>query len=212
MLGLIFGALMFAQCINPNLSIEVCGTPTEMPTLAPTETPEVVPTETPTPAPTDTPQPTETPTPRPTLAPTETPEPRATPTLRPTPELPGRTRRPTLEPGPERAKLPECLAAPPAVPDVPGIRDASWTNAQRCGGTPEALATRAVVDRPERPAQTPEPDSPRLVLVVPVVILPPIVVTETPTSELMIRRSDEMPADDNEAPRVPVQLPEGGDS
>jgi hypothetical protein len=216
-LGAALGMLMLlhAQCINPTQQIELCETPTltatPTPTLEPTSTPEPDATETPvpTPMPTETPtlEPTETATPRPTPQPTGTPVPRDTATPRPTPLL-ERPVPPTLRPGPERARSAECLAAPPPVPDVPGVRERDWTPQERCGGTPEAQATRYVMDRPTLvPVQPPDEVTARGVVVVPVIILPVLIVvaTETPTQT-------------PEAPPVtlvervlapPVQLPEG---
>jgi type VI secretion system secreted protein VgrG len=223
MLALVMGLVMLlhAQCVNPLGTIETCSTPTPTETPVPiqpepTETPTLEPTpeatETPTVAPTATLEPTQTPIPRPpvVVVVTETPTPRETRTPIPTPEVPTpQTRfRPTLPPGPERARSPTCLAAPPPVPDLPGVRDVSWTNEQRCGGTPEALAsttqTQPVVDRPSAPT----PDRPAPLVVV--VILPareqP---TETPTPERMLisppaESDEELP----ERREVPVQLPD----
>jgi hypothetical protein len=211
--------LLHAQCVNPLGTIEVCPTPTPTETLSPepTETPTLEPTPTPEPTETSTPEPTETPTLEPTQTPiprppvvvvvTETPTPRETRTPIPTPEVPTpQTRfRPTLPPGPERARSPACLAAPPPVPDLPGVRDVPWTNEQRCGGTPEALAsvTLPVVDRPA--AATPDRPAPLVV----VVILPAREPTETPTPErMLISPPDEMPP---ERPEVPVQVPDQSD-
>jgi type VI secretion system secreted protein VgrG len=218
-LGLIAGGLLLlhAQCINPTQQLELCETPTltatptdtPTPTLEPTATPEPDATETPTPTPTDTPtaEPTETPTPRPTPQPTGTPVPRDTPTPRPTPLIERRV-PPTLRPGPERAKSAECLAAPPAVPDVPGVRERDWTSQERCGGTPEAQATRYALDRPTLvPVQPPEEVTAREVVVVPVIILPVlvVVVTETP-----VQTPEATPVTLVERVLAPpVQLPEG---
>jgi hypothetical protein len=210
--------LLHAQCVNPLGTIEVCPSPTptevtepeatETPTLEPTPTSE--PTETPTLVPRDTPTsaPTQTPVLRSpvVVVATETPTPREQRTPRPTPEVPSvQTRpRPTLPPGPDRARSPACLSAPPPVPDLPGIRDVDWTNEQRCGGTPEALASTSqpVVDRPA--ASTPDRPAPLVV----VVILPPREPTETPAPERvlpMISPTDEVPSG---WPEVPVQLPD----
>jgi hypothetical protein len=217
MLALVMGLVMLlhAQCVNPLGTIEACPTPTptetatpeptETPTLEPTPTPE--PTETPMVVPTATLEPTQTPIPRPpvVVVVTETPTPRETRTPIPTPELPTlQTRtRPTLPPGPERARSPACLAAPPPVPDLPGVRDVPWTTEQRCGGTPEALAstTQPVVDRPA--ASTPDRPAPLVV----VVILPAREPTETPAPErvLINPSTDEEPP---ERPEVPVQVPD----
>jgi hypothetical protein len=137
---------------------------------------------------------------------TETPTPREQRTPRPTPEVPAvQTRtRPTLPPGPERARSPACLSAPPPVPDLPGVRDVSWTNEQRCGGTPEALATQHELPALRTPAPAPDRAAPLVV----VVILPAREPTETPAPERvlpMISPTDEVPA---EWPEVPVQLPD----
>jgi hypothetical protein len=221
-LGAALGMLMLlhAQCINPNQTDGVCETPTltatltetpaPTPTLEPTATPEPDATDTPapTPIPTDTPtaEPTDTLTPRPTPQPTGTPVPRDTPTPRPTLLL-ERPVLPTLRPGPERARSLECLAAPPPVPDVPGVRERDWTPQERCGGTPEAQATRYALERPtSAPPSPPLPRSPdRDVIIVPVIILPVlvVVVTETPTPEATPVTLVERVL----AP--PVQLPEG---
>lgn len=218
MLLLVFLMVLHAQCINPNAQIDVCGTPvpTETPMLEATPTMEPtleatpVPTETPTLAPTDTPEPADTPTPRPTLEPTSTPLPRDTPTPRPSVVLPDRPTRPTLRPGPERARSRDCLAAPPPVPDLPGIRDQPWTAEDRCGGTPEALATRYVVDVP-----APVPTPVRIVVVVPVVVVTVVVTateTDTPSrpdrEPLLTSSSADRPT---EQPEVPVQIPGGED-
>ena len=205
--------LLHAQCINPTQQIELCEPPTltatPTPTLEPTSTPEPDATETPapTPMPTDTPtsEPTETSTPRPTPQPTGTPVPRDTATPRPTLLL-DRPVLPTLRPGPERARSAECLAAPPPVPDVPGVRERDWTPQERCGGTPEAQSTRYVMDRPTLVPPSPLPRSPdRDVIIVPVLILPVLIVpvTETPTPETTPVTLVERVL----AP--PVQLPEG---
>jgi hypothetical protein len=216
MLALVMGLalLLHAQCVNPLGTIEVCPSPT------PTEITEPEPTETPMPTPepfdtptavasdTPTPEPTQTPVPRPpvVIVASETPTPREQRTPRPTPQLPTlQTRtRPTLPPGPERARSPACLSAPPPVPDVPGVRDVDWTNEQRCGGTPEALATQH-----ELPAlRTPAPEPDRAAPLVVVVILPAREPTEMPAPERvlpMISPTDEVPS---EWPEVPVQLPD----
>jgi hypothetical protein len=212
--------LLHAQCVNPLGTIEVCPTPTEMPvpteTPEPTETPTVEPTPTETTEPTDTPTavPRDTPTPEPTQTPvsrptvivvTETPTPREQRTPRPTPEVPSvQTRtRPTLPPGPERARSPACLSAPPPVPDLAGVRDVSWTNEQRCGGTPEALATQH-----ELPLRTPAPEPDRAAPLVVVVILPAREPTETPAPERVLPMGS--PTDEvlPDWPEVPVQLPD----
>jgi len=192
-------------CISPLPdAAAVCPTPP----LEVTETPVPEPTPTETPPP----EPTETPTLRPTLAPTDTPAPRATPTPRPTgdvPVLPTLPERPTLRPGPERARSPICLAAPPPVPDVPGVIERDWTPAERCGGTPEAQATQAVLERPVRDTPTPAREAarePAEVRYVSVLILPLQVVTATPTPEPRDILPDELPS------LPPVQLPEAGDS
>jgi len=208
MLGLALGLLILLRvagqdvCINPLPDLGGCPTPT----LEVTETPvpEPTPTETPTP------EPTETPTLRPTLAPTDTPAPRATATPRPSPEIPALPTppaRPTLRPGPERARSPICLAAPPPVPDVPGVIERDWTPAERCGGTPEAQATQAELERPVRATSTTgrEDREPRDVLLVPVLILLQVV-TATPTPEPRDIVPDELPS------LPPVQLPDADDS
>ena len=181
MLGLVLGVLLlFAQeeCINPLLVDGACPTPTEVVTLEPTETPTL----------------------RPTLAPIDTPTPRPTPTLRPTlepieielPEWQTPTPRPTRMPGPDRALVPECLAAPPPLPEVPEILAHEWTPEERCGGTPEAEATRIERERPT-PQPTPTP-RPTLARPTEVVVEAP---RELPTAEPT--RTPLMP---------PVQLPE----
>ena len=80
---------------------------------------------------------------------------------------------------------------------------------ERCGGTPEAQATRYALERPTlAPPAAPVPAAverrERDVLVVPVLILPVLVVTATPTPE-------PDPADTLIERRLepPVQLPEG---
>jgi hypothetical protein len=221
MLALVMGLamLLHAQCVNPLDGAETCPSPTpteitepeptEAPTLEPTETP--APTDTPTLVPSDTPtpEPTQTPVPRPPLVVvTETPTPREQRTPRPTPELPTlQTRsRPTLPPGPERARSPACLSAPPPVPDLPGVGDVGWTNEQRCGGTPEALATQHELPalRTPVPASTPERGGALVV----VVILPVREPTETPAPERVLP-TDEVPA---EWPELPVQVPSSSSS
>jgi hypothetical protein len=218
MLALMMGLalLLHAQCVNPLGTIEVCPSPTpteitepeptETPTLEPTPTDTLEPTDTPTAVPRDTPTPEPTQTPRPpvVIVVTETPTPREQRTPRPTPQLPSvQTRtRPTLPPGPDRARSPACLSAPPPVPDLAGVRDVSWTNEQRCGGTPEALATQHELAALRTPAPAPDRPGPLVV----VVILPAREPTETPTPErMLISPSEEMPP---ERPEVPVQVPD----
>jgi hypothetical protein len=161
----------------------------------------------PTPRDTPTREPTQTPRPPAVIVVTETPTPREQRTPRPTPQLPTlQTRaRPTLPPGPERARSPACLSAPPPVPDLPGIRDVDWTSEQRCGGTPEALATQHELPALRTPAPTPDRGAPLVV----VVILPAREPTETPTPERMLL-SPPAPTDEGppEWPDVPVQLPD----
>jgi type VI secretion system secreted protein VgrG len=209
--------LLHAQCVNPLGTIEVCSTPTETPMPEPTETPTLEPTPTPeataTPTlePTATLEPTQTPVPRPpvVVVVTETPTPRERRTPIPTPDVPTPQPRlrPTLPPGPERARSPACLAAPPPVPDLPGVRDVSWTNEQRCGGTPEALATQRELPALRTPA--PAPDRGGNGAVVVVVIVQAREPTETPTPERVLINP---PASTDEAtpewPEVPVQLPD----
>jgi hypothetical protein len=92
------------------------------------------------------------------------------------------------------------------VPDVPGVRERDWTVAERCGGTPEAQATRYALERPTpAPPSPPVPRSPdRDVIIVPVLILPVLIVpvTETPTPEPERTLIERFVA-------PPVQLPEG---
>jgi hypothetical protein len=91
------------------------------------------------------------------------------------------------------------------VPDLPGVRDVDWTNEQRCGGTPEALATQHELPALRTPA--PAPDRGGNGALVVVVILPAREPTETPAPErvLPISPPDEMPP---ERPEVPVQVPD----
>jgi len=197
----------------PTDTPEPIETPTPTPTLEPTDTPTAVPSETPTPEATRVPIEVPNPLP-PVVVITETPTPRPDRTPLPTPQLPaGQTAvarsKPQLPPGPERARSIECLSAPPAVPDLPGVRDASWTNEQRCGGTPEALATQYVAARPAPLlAPTPDQDVARVVVVV-IVSAPTPEPTETPAPERMQisppASTDEVPP---ERPEVPVQLPD----
>jgi hypothetical protein len=93
------------------------------------------------------------------------------------------------------------------VPEVPGVLERDWTPLERCGGTPEAQATRYALERPTpAPRSPPLPMSPdRDVIIVPVLILPVLIVpvTETPTPETTPVTLVERVL----AP--PVQLPEG---
>jgi hypothetical protein len=93
------------------------------------------------------------------------------------------------------------------VPDLPGVRDVDWTNEQRCGGTPEALATQYVVDRS---ASTPDRAAALVVVVILPADNPPArEATETPAPERMQisppASTDEVPP---ERPEVPVQVPD----
>jgi hypothetical protein len=83
----------------------------------------------------------------------------------------------------------------------------SWTNEQRCGGTPEALATQHELPALRTPASAPDRGGNGALVVV--VILPAREPTETATPERVLinppASTDEAPP---EWPEVPVQLPE----
>jgi hypothetical protein len=93
------------------------------------------------------------------------------------------------------------------VPDVPGIRDQVWTPAERCGGTPEVLATQYVaVERPLPPDPVPPATDPPQPVVVVIVIVQPAE-PATPTPMLEPEREPFLERSSVEEPHVPVQLP-----